>query len=50
MKWLLVPDAGHGFDMNMEQIIKDKVVVEDARVKTGKVVELVAEWLLEVTK
>lgn len=46
VRWLLVPDAIHGFDMDMSRIVKDQDAVDDGRAKAAKVVDLVAEWLL----
>jgi acetyl esterase/lipase len=50
VRWLLVPDTIHGFDMDMGMVMNDKVAVEDGKIKSRKVHDLVAEWLLEVTK
>ncbi|KAL2167410.1 hypothetical protein VTG60DRAFT_1316 [Thermothelomyces hinnuleus] len=47
VRWLLVPDTVHGFDQsNIEGLVKDPVLMEDARIKTAKVIDLVGEWLL----
>ncbi|KAL2173752.1 Alpha/Beta hydrolase protein [Thermothelomyces heterothallicus CBS 202.75] len=47
VRWLLVPDTVHGFDQsNIEGLVKDPVFMEDARIKTAKVIDLVGEWLL----
>ncbi|KAL2140424.1 hypothetical protein VTI28DRAFT_3807 [Corynascus sepedonium] len=46
-RWLLVPDMVHGFDHGtIEGIAKDPVMMEDARIKTAKVIDLIGEWLL----
>lgn len=48
-RWLLVPDAVHGFDQeNFGRILKaDPQMASDRVSKTEKVVELVGKWLLE---
>ncbi|KAK0620613.1 Alpha/Beta hydrolase protein [Immersiella caudata] len=43
-RWLLVPDTIHGFDQKM-QGVKDRELVEDARMKTEKVISVIGEWL-----
>ncbi|KAH6857032.1 Alpha/Beta hydrolase protein [Chaetomium sp. MPI-CAGE-AT-0009] len=46
-RWLLVPDMIHGFDqVNIEGLVKDPVLMEDARIKTAKTIDLIGEWLL----
>lgn len=46
-RWLLVPDMIHGFDQdNIEGLTGDPVFMEDARIKTAKIIDLVGEWLL----
>ena len=44
-KWLLVPDTIHGFDQNIETIVRDKELLEDARLKTAEVQRTIGEWL-----
>ncbi|KAK4184807.1 hypothetical protein QBC35DRAFT_416198 [Podospora australis] len=48
-KWLLVPDAVHGYDQDSIGTIMrgDKEGMEDAVIKTEKVARMVGEWLLE---
>ncbi|KAL2163953.1 hypothetical protein VTH06DRAFT_3166 [Thermothelomyces fergusii] len=48
VRWLLVPDTVHGFDQrNIARLVGgDPALLEDARVKTAKVMDSVAEWLL----
>lgn len=48
-KWLLVPDTVHGFDQdNMEGLTGGDVeFLEDAKIKTAKVIEMIGDWLLE---
>jgi hypothetical protein len=45
---LLVPDTVHGFDQdNIEWLTRDPVLMEDARIKTRKVIGIIGDWLLE---
>jgi hypothetical protein len=47
-KWLLVPDTIHGFDHDsIEGLVNDPVCMEDARIKTAKMIDLIGTWLLE---
>ncbi|KAK4234957.1 Alpha/Beta hydrolase protein [Achaetomium macrosporum] len=47
-RWLLVPDTIHGYDQNnFEGLTRDPVLMEDARIKAAKVIDLVGTWLLE---
>lgn len=47
-KWLLVPDTIHGFDNDtIEDLARDPVLMEDARIKRDKVIQLIGEWLLD---
>lgn len=44
IRWLLIPDAAHGF--NMPGVLgKDKVEDEDAALKTEKLLRMAGEWL-----
>lgn len=46
VKWLLVPDVLHGFDLRMpDALAGDDETREDARQKTRQVVLLLGEWL-----
>ncbi|KAJ7758469.1 Alpha/Beta hydrolase protein [Mycena maculata] len=47
VRWLLVPDTVHGFDQNIGSVVKDEVLMEDARIKTGKTMRIIGEWLCE---
>ncbi|KAK4142567.1 Alpha/Beta hydrolase protein [Dichotomopilus funicola] len=49
VRWLLVPDTVHGFDQEeIEQVVTgDEEFAADARVKRGKVMGIMAEWLKE---
>jgi hypothetical protein len=47
VRWLLVPDTVHGFDHKIESVVKDEVLMEDARIKTEKTMQIIGEWLLE---
>ncbi|KAK3306393.1 Alpha/Beta hydrolase protein [Chaetomium strumarium] len=47
-RWLLVPDTIHGHDQdNIDRLVKDPVLMEDARIKKVKVIDLVGQWLLD---
>jgi acetyl esterase/lipase len=47
-RWFLVPDTIHGHDQDsIERLVKDPVLMEDARIKKIKVMDLVAQWLLD---
>jgi hypothetical protein len=43
-RWLLVPDMIHGFDQKID-VMADAELLEDARIKTEKVISLIGEWL-----
>lgn len=43
-RWLLVPDTIHGFDQKIESFADDELL-QDARIKTGKVISIIGEWL-----
>ncbi|KAK3323310.1 Alpha/Beta hydrolase protein [Cercophora scortea] len=45
-RWLLVPDAVHGFDMDIGVMVRDEKVMEELREKTRKVQGIIGEWLL----
>ncbi|KAK3688706.1 Alpha/Beta hydrolase protein [Podospora appendiculata] len=45
-RWLLVPDAVHGFDQDIEIMVRDEEVMQGLREKTEKVIGIVGEWLL----
>ncbi|KAK3933711.1 hypothetical protein QBC46DRAFT_359509 [Diplogelasinospora grovesii] len=45
-RWLLVPDTIHGFDQNISAMVRDEKLMEDARMKTDKVIGIIGEWLL----
>ncbi|KAH6631362.1 Alpha/Beta hydrolase protein [Chaetomium tenue] len=46
-RWLLVPDMIHGFDQdNIEGLTGDPVFMEDARIKTAKIIDPIGDWLL----
>jgi hypothetical protein len=48
VRWLLVPDTVHGFDQSLIGLVaRDKVLVEDATIKTEKTMGIIGEWLLE---
>jgi acetyl esterase/lipase len=48
VRWLLVPDTVHAFDQSfIGLIVRDKVLVEDATIKTDKTMRIIGEWLLE---
>ncbi|OIW23835.1 alpha/beta-hydrolase [Coniochaeta ligniaria NRRL 30616] len=44
-RWLLVPDAVHGFDQDLSSLTSDKEMLEDAAVKTEKTRKMIGEWL-----
>ncbi|KAG8156394.1 hypothetical protein KVR01_013735 [Diaporthe batatas] len=44
VKWLCVPDAGHGFDM-AGSYGADETTVEDGRLKRDQIITLAGEWL-----
>ncbi|TDZ28484.1 Arylesterase [Colletotrichum spinosum] len=46
-KWLLVPDAIHGFDQCIEGLVRDPVLLEDAKIKTQKTIKIIGEWVLK---
>ncbi|KAK0621865.1 Alpha/Beta hydrolase protein [Bombardia bombarda] len=47
-RWLLVPDAIHGFDQNIRPLVRGEVeVLEDGGEKTERVIGEVGEWLKE---
>ncbi len=46
-RWLLVPDAVHGFDQPLERIAgDDPELMLDKGIKTEKTIALIGEWLL----
>jgi len=45
-KWLLIPDAIHGFDQSLVGLIKDPKIKEDVTQKTQQLIDIVGEWLL----
>jgi acetyl esterase/lipase len=48
VRWLLVPDTVHAFDQSSIGLaVMDKVLVEDATIKTDKTMRIIGEWLLE---
>jgi hypothetical protein len=48
VRWLLVPDTVHAFDQSSIGLaVRDKVLVEDATIKTDKTMRIIGEWLLE---
>lgn len=44
-KWLLVPDAVHGFDQALAGIGADEVTLTDGKKKTLESITLIGEWL-----
>jgi acetyl esterase/lipase len=44
-KWLLVPDTIHGFDMEIEGLVRDEITMADARLKRDKVIQVIGRWL-----
>ncbi|KAJ7192394.1 Alpha/Beta hydrolase protein [Mycena pura] len=47
IRWLLVPDTVHGFDQNIGSVVRDEVLMEDARIKTEKTRGIIGQWLLQ---
>ncbi|KAK0719350.1 Alpha/Beta hydrolase protein [Lasiosphaeris hirsuta] len=47
-RWLLVPDTIHGFDQRIEAMVRDPALMEDAGLKTEKLIDLIGEWLHKV--
>jgi acetyl esterase/lipase len=47
IRWLLVPDALHGFDMELAGIPADKETLEDGRLKAEKMRTMIGQWLQE---
>ncbi|KAK3390006.1 Alpha/Beta hydrolase protein [Podospora didyma] len=47
-RWLLVPDTVHGFDHEIDVMVKDPECMADARIKADKLISIVGEWLSEV--
>ena len=46
VRWLLVPDAVHAFDQDLSLLAGgDNEVIEDAKIKAGKVIGIIGEWL-----
>ncbi|WDK16983.1 hypothetical protein CGRA01v4_08266 [Colletotrichum graminicola] len=46
-RWLLVPDTIHGFDQNMEALVREPAFIEDAKIKTQKTIKIIGEWVLQ---
>ncbi|KAK1708431.1 hypothetical protein CaCOL14_008141 [Colletotrichum acutatum] len=46
-RWLLVPDTVHGFDQHLDGIVRDPVLLEDAKIKTQKTIKIIGEWILQ---
>lgn len=44
-RWLLVPDALHGFDHDLSALANDKEMLEDAAIKRDKTRKMIGEWL-----
>lgn len=49
VKWLCVPDAGHGFDV-AEQMRADAVTVQDGQLKRDQLIKMTGEWLFRDQK
>lgn len=47
VRWLLVPDVLHGFDMDLAGIGADEEALEDGRLKADKMRTMIGEWLRE---
>ncbi|KAK3353782.1 Alpha/Beta hydrolase protein [Lasiosphaeria hispida] len=47
-RWLLVPDTIHGFDQKIDAMVRDPVLMEDAGIKTEKLIDQIGEWLHKV--
>ncbi|KAJ6453121.1 Alpha/Beta hydrolase protein [Mycena sanguinolenta] len=46
-RWLLVPDAVHGFDEpRISELSRDTAMAEDTAMKREKVISMIGEWLL----
>ncbi|KAF7348093.1 Alpha beta hydrolase fold protein [Mycena sanguinolenta] len=46
-RWLLVPDAVHGFDEpRISELSRDREMAEDTAIKREKVIAMIGEWLL----
>lgn len=45
VRWLLVPDALHGFNILPPTMQGDEMSVKDAEIKTVKVIQEIGEWL-----
>ena len=45
VRWLLVPDVVHAFDLHVGEAMGGEGSVEDARAKTEAYMRLVGEWL-----
>ncbi|KZL76411.1 hypothetical protein CT0861_03418, partial [Colletotrichum tofieldiae] len=46
-RWLLVPDTIHGFDQHLDGLVRDPVLLEDAKIKTQKTIKIIGEWVLQ---
>ncbi|KAK3312271.1 Alpha/Beta hydrolase protein [Apodospora peruviana] len=47
VRWLLIPDVVHGFDQDIGAMVgDDRELLEDAAIKTEKIIDIVGEWLL----
>ncbi|KAL1888872.1 hypothetical protein Sste5346_009256 [Sporothrix stenoceras] len=44
-KWLLVPDAVHGFDMTVAEMFKKDVMYPDCTIKRKLCMDMIQEWL-----
>jgi acetyl esterase/lipase len=44
-RWLLVPDAVHGFDQDLKDLTSDTAMLEDAAIKAKKTRKMIGEWL-----
>lgn len=44
-KWLLVPDAVHGFDMTVAEAFKSDVMYPDTQIKRKLCMDMIHEWL-----
>ena len=45
VQWLLIPDTVHGFDQKIDVMVRDPVLMEDARAKTKTSIKLIGDWL-----
>lgn len=49
VRWLLIPDAAHGFNIP-GALAKDQVEGEDAMLKTDKLLRMAGDWLYEASR